>query len=517
MTIPTLPPVFALLGALMLASCAAQALAADKPGCQYVQLAKLPLRYTGPSLELTMDGTIDGTPANLLVDTGAFETALTRTGTEKRGLSLSMTGKSVVGIGGYSRLYNARVREITAGPTSSGKGWLPVIGDTGYAPAYDAIVGAPFLLQRDLEIALAEKEIRFFNPAGCEGAHLAYWDADAVAIPFEYYDGRSPNPHFKVEINGKELDAIIDTGATTTTIDARAARRIGLRLDAPNVQRNGSATGIGERRPEHFSTVVDTLKIGRETIHNAQVGIIDTGGELRVGMLLGADFLRAHRVLFAMSQKKLYISYVGGKPLGQRRTLEPWIVQEAEAGNPDAQVALGEIYDAGRLVPRNRAKADEWLEKAAAQGHPRANLLLGRKLMLSGARWEEAARRMSAALEQLPAERYGPLWLYIARVRMGEAANAKRGLEKAFARDEDRQWPAPIADFYLGRLDAAALMDAAGKDPQASKSRTCQAAGYMAEWHAAQGDDAGARALNESRRAQCGAAPAEPGSAAPQA
>jgi clan AA aspartic protease (TIGR02281 family) len=377
-------------------------------------------------------------------------------------------------------------------------------------------VGAPFLLQRDLEIALAEKELRFFKPVGCDGAHLAYWDANAVAIPFESHWDRSPNPHFKVEINGKELDAIIDTGASTTVIDARAAKRIGLRLDAPNVQRNGNSAGIGERHVERFSTVVDKLKIGGETINNAQLGIIDTEGSLSADMLLGADFLRAHRVLFALSQKQLYITYVGGEPLGQRRTLESWMVQEAEAGNPDAQVALSEIYAAGRLVPRDQARAGEWLEKAAAQGQPRANLLLGRKLMLSGARWEEAAKRMSGALEQLPAERYGPLWLYIARVRMGDAANAKRGLEKALARDQDRQWPAPIADFYLGRIDAAALMAAAGKDEKLSKSRTCQATGYMAEWHAAQGDDASARALGESRRAQCGA-PAQPPRATPQA
>jgi hypothetical protein len=29
-------------------------------------------------------------------------------------------------------------------------------------------------------------------------------------------------------------------------------------------------------------------------------------------MLLGADFLRSHRVLVAQSQQKIYLSYVGG-------------------------------------------------------------------------------------------------------------------------------------------------------------------------------------------------------------
>ncbi len=30
-------------------------------------------------------------------------------------------------------------------------------------------------------------------------------------------------------------------------------------------------------------------------------------------MLLGADFLRSHRVLLAMSQRRLYYTYYGGK------------------------------------------------------------------------------------------------------------------------------------------------------------------------------------------------------------
>jgi hypothetical protein len=51
---------------------------------------------------------------------------------------------------------------------------------------------------------------------------------------------------------------------------------------------------------------LDKLQIGRETISNADVGVIDTN-DLDVDLLLGADFLRSHRVMFAMSQKKLYL------------------------------------------------------------------------------------------------------------------------------------------------------------------------------------------------------------------
>jgi lipoprotein NlpI len=132
--------------------------------------------------------------------------------------------------------------------------------------------------------------------------------------------------------------------------------------------------------------------------------------------------------------------------------------------------------------------------------------MVGRKLMDSG-RWAEAAQRIAGALEKLPAERVYALWLYIARVRTGDPATAKRELEATFARSEDHEWPAPIADFYLGKLDAAALLEQAGKDAKLAKARTCQSNSFMAEWHAAQGDDASARSLRATVQAYC-AAPA---------
>jgi predicted aspartyl protease len=506
MTIPPFRRFLPLLGALAMAAGSSPAAADDKPACQYVELAKVPLHYTGPSLEITMEGVINGTPAQMLVDTGSYQTMLTRTGTEKRGLNLRMTGESIQGVGGYSRLYSARVNDFKTGPAKSSKGFIPVIGDTGSAPAFDAIVGASFLLQTDLQLALADKSIKFYKPIGCEKSWLAYWDRNAVEIPFEYHGDRSPNPHFTIEVNGEKLEAIIDSGSWTTSIDSRAARRAGLRLDAPGVVRTADGTGIGERHVAHYNAMVDTLKIGDETIRNAQVSIMDTDGQLNVDVLLGADFLRAHRVLFAMSQKKLYISYLGSAPMGQRRTLEPWIQQEADNGNPDAQMMLASLYGSGSLVPKDPAKSAAWLEKAAGTGHPRANLLVGRQLM-GKQRWAEAAQRIAGALAQLPAERYGALWLYDARLRSGDAASARRELEATFARSEDHAWPAPIADFYLGRIDAAALLEQAGKEAKLAKTRTCQANNYMAEWHAAQGDDAKSTSLMATVQAYCASAP----------
>lgn len=78
-------------------------------------------------------------------------------------------------------------------------------------------------------------------------------------------------------------------------------------------------------------------------------------------MILGRDFLRQHRVLFVRSQKKLYISYIGGGGdvfVSHLTRIEPWLQREADEGNPDAEPARGG-------VPHRHAGT-----KRSRRGHP---------------------------------------------------------------------------------------------------------------------------------------------------
>jgi lipoprotein NlpI len=70
-------------------------------------------------------------------------------------------------------------------------------------------------------------------------------------------------------------------------------------------------------------------------------------------------------------------------------------------------------------------------------------------------------------------------------------------------RQKEDDWPAPLADFYLGKINAARLLDEAGKDAKLAHARTCMADAYMAEWHDARGDAAEAGALRATLRTNC--------------
>jgi lipoprotein NlpI len=101
-------------------------------------------------------------------------------------------------------------------------------------------------------------------------------------------------------------------------------------------------------------------------------------------------------------------------------------------------------------------------------------------------------------------------------VRKGEAELAKTELEASLKKQRNDDWPQPIAEFYLGKLDEAKLLDIANKDSKAAHARTCMATSFMAEWHASRNERPQADALLATLRAQCSAPrPAAPAAAAP--
>jgi predicted aspartyl protease len=462
----------AILALAGLALCAgAPARADDAPHrCKYALVTRLPIRHVGPGLVPAIEGTINGTPATMLVDTGADSAYLTMTAALRRNLTLQISRERLVGVGGFSRLYTTRLEALSVGPGSVRRPEMNVIYNTGFSPAFDGILGAAFLLDMDMEIDLRAKQLRFFQEHDCEKAMLNIWKLDnTVNLPFAFTRDRSANPHFTVLVNGKEVDAEIDTGAGTTFLTLDAARRIGIDVNGKDAKSVPAAAGIGGYRAARWNVGVASVQIGGEAINGTAIDVLDMQGRSPAELFLGQDFLLAHRVLFAMGQNKIYVAYLGGDAFVPAARRADWVRQEAEGGNPDAQYNLAVMLgsgDAGRA----------WLDTAAAQGQPNAILEQGRRLLASG-QAGLAVPQLRAGLDRLPADRYAPLWLALARKRAGQADLARTELAAAIRKQNVEDWPAPVAGFFLGEIDAARLQGAA-QDPQ----QRCEAQGFIAAW-----------------------------------
>ena len=491
-----------LLAALLATPLLSQA-ADDASGCHYTRVADLPIRYVSRGLLPAVDGELNNTPATMVLHSSSDQTHVTMTGVLKHDLGLHYTGKKAVGIGGISRVYGTHVKEIAIGPIRRDKQTeFSVMGDTSFAPEYDVVVGASFLMTFDLMLDLRAKQLQMFRAQGCDKTDLRLWQEDRVVVPLNGHTPTNPNPHFTVLVNGKKLDAVFAIGARRSYMTLDGAERAGIDVKGPDAVRLADVGGVGSERAPQWSVPIKTFQIGDETVKDASLGVIETKGDLSAELYLGQDFLRAHRVLVSTSQDKLYLSYLGGDVFTRGTGIEPWVQQEAEAGNPHAQYALGHIYNNGLGVPRSATQARPWMEKAAAQGQPNALLYVGRRDLLAG-KAADAIPKLRAALDQLPSDKLAPLWLYNARVRNGEADLARTELEATVKKQDNEDWPYAVAQFYLGKWNEAKVLDEAGDDKKYAQNRTCQAENLMAEWHAARGDQDQAKSLMDNVRAHC--------------
>ena len=118
------------------------------------------------------------------------------------------------------------------------------------------------------------------------------------------------------QLNGQTMRVLFDTGSPTSLVTLEAARRLGVSLQSNDVEAAHAVGGVGARRLQTWLGRFDSFVMGGESMSNAHLRIVDTHvpGNSHIGfdMILGADFFRTHRVMFAYSQNKVYFVYLGG-------------------------------------------------------------------------------------------------------------------------------------------------------------------------------------------------------------
>ena len=297
-------------------------IAADAAACQLVQLAQWPVR---PSHYLpVVEGTINGKKAGILLDTGAALSIIHSSEVRRLELTpISLRGQRIFGIGGESRVAGVYIDELKIGDAAR-KDWLAIVtGDRPLGGGIALILGYDFFHQTEIEFDLPHNVVRLFLAKGCERASLAYWTKDAGEVALE----SSAVIELPVAIDGKPLQAQLDSGASVSTLARISATDLGATEQSAGVVPGGCTVGIGGAAIDSWIAPFKSFAIGSELVRNPKLRFADlwkhmkteeTGSSIprRIGrqpdMLLGADFLRAHRVFISHSQRKMYFSYVGG-------------------------------------------------------------------------------------------------------------------------------------------------------------------------------------------------------------
>jgi clan AA aspartic protease (TIGR02281 family) len=304
--------------------------------CKMTQIADWPVRMERN--QLIVDGAINGQKIGIMLDTGATRSLILRSATERLGLTRrEVRGYRMFGVGGETKVEAANVDEFKIGQITR-KNWrVLVAGERDFGQDIAFLLGEDFLSQVDVEFDLAHRAVRIFQPEDCDGLSLAYWATEANSeVDIEAIYDAQPQIVLTIQINGQPVRAQLDSGASTSVLNKSDAARLGVTPETPGVVVVGSGGGLGARSVDSWNGPFESVVIGNETIKDTNIRFADLWRgatytpigshvpqkvESTASMLLGADFLRAHRVLVAHSQRKLYFTYEGG-PVFQRTGAE---------------------------------------------------------------------------------------------------------------------------------------------------------------------------------------------------
>ena len=296
--------------------------------CQLVQLAQMQLDVE--HLRPLIEGEINGARVRLLLDTGADDSAILRAYSTQQGLhERQLPGTRFYGAGGdttatYVDLDRIKIGSLeTRGLKMLVLGERPTLGPDGAV----ALIGTDFWEQADDEIDLAKGAARMIKPVGCSGDEVLYWTDPFSATRLLVTQGRRTQYVVTVTLDGVPLRAQLDTGSPLTYVTRQGFAKLHrawppMGEDAPKVH------GLGKAAVASTEVVFDEFGFDQEKIKHPRIGVADIFGEDKdvplgtrarrdIGdfpdMILGADFFMAHRVLISNSQRKVYITYNGGK------------------------------------------------------------------------------------------------------------------------------------------------------------------------------------------------------------
>ena len=288
---------------------------AETPRCRLVRIAEWPVRFERDLP--VVDGAINGRKINVLLDTGAYASLLTRAAADRLGLATRGNYESMTGFGGESEVTTTRLDELYIEGAVRNNVRVRVGGERPI-PGVDFILGDDFFRNADTEFHYAAGLVRIFQPKDCRDTPLAYWDKAAQSVPLE-------DDHkvvIAIKVNGKDALALIDSGASSSVVHLAFAAKVGVTPQSPGVVPGGCTGGIGANAVRQWIAPFERVEIQGEVIRDARIGIADFTPELARLMpevILGTDFLRAHRVLVARSQRKVYFTYSGGTAFPARK------------------------------------------------------------------------------------------------------------------------------------------------------------------------------------------------------
>jgi predicted aspartyl protease len=250
----------------------------------------------------------NGAAVTLLLDTGAGRTILTPQAAQRIGAQPPRIefDRRMRGIAGALPTREVELRSFTIAGVAIPWRRIAVASITTASVTLDGLLGADVLSYFDVDFDLAHNRIALYEQQSCPVA-APDWPQPYVGIR----TGRSANDYlfFPVQLNGRGIGAIVDTGAPRTAISTKTALALGVTEAAlaqdRSIRIRGSAGEQLTARIHRFAQ----LEVGGEITRSPEIIVIDLNLP-DADLVLGVDFLRTRRIWFSYGSRQIFLKRV---------------------------------------------------------------------------------------------------------------------------------------------------------------------------------------------------------------
>jgi predicted aspartyl protease len=286
---------------------ASAAQAADAPPvCPLGQIASLDT-LTTPEGMIAVRGRVNGREGPFLVDTGGIGGLLGFS--PAFALKLDPRRAAVGGllIGGATLEYGAAVKRFDAGPVARDDLFFLIAPDRMLEPDTIGAIQPHLWRDLDVEIDFVKGKLNLFAQNQCPG-HVVYWTHDAAAaVPMSV----DPAGHITVKalLDGKPIDAIVDTGAQSSAMSLATAEALfGIDAKDPALKPLGTFSINNLVTARAYRYPFKSLTFEGIAVDNPDIVISDTGESGQPPLVVGIGALRQLHLFIAYDENILYLT-----------------------------------------------------------------------------------------------------------------------------------------------------------------------------------------------------------------
>ena len=277
----------------------------------------------------------------MLFDTGGSLTSITAAAAKELNIPTYNSNVRIAMVSGRVSDRMAVVPSVTIGTLEQKRVQYMVLPDPMPPGVSGLLAPAPGV---DIDLDFAGHKLSFFSPKHCEGK-VVYWQAGAVAVVPMRNAGARTAPAFSaqrytiqtdrltipVTLDGKQIDAVIDTGSTNNVLNLRIAQdRFGVDLNAPDVKPLGQLGNVASAKT--YRKQFATMSFEGVTVTNPVIDLIPdkqtgafgdqrpTGSLIQSAdrglpdLIVGMSVLSKLHMYVAYDERKVYIT--AGAPAG---------------------------------------------------------------------------------------------------------------------------------------------------------------------------------------------------------